>query len=149
MRKDNSSRAGAAPFDAQHTAPAALQAQLRKARRNNPGAFICQANRVVTNPRCCEHCGQTSSGVCGELPIVLERITPAASAMLAALKGLISTMEHCSVSAGVCMCGDDMASHPDPMSCGHSPVDMGQYHADAAYKTAHEAIRAAESAGIK
>lgn len=70
------------------TTPAkdAAAAKLRSARRNNPDAFICQAGRVVTNPALCEHCGQTSSGVCGELPAVMERTAEAASTMLAALK---------------------------------------------------------------
>lgn len=60
--------------------------------------------------------------------------------LLEALEALTSTMENCSVTAGVCMCGDSMEGHANPMDCGHSPVDMGQYHADAAYKSAKDAI---------
>lgn len=69
--------------------------------------------------------------------------------MLAALEGVVSIAEHCTVSAGVCMCGDDMANHANPMMCGHAPVDMGQYHMDGAHKDAVAAIAAARAAGIK
>lgn len=31
-------------------------------------------------------------------------------------------------TSGVCCCGDAMDGHPDPMSCGHSPRDMLEYH---------------------
>lgn len=33
-------------------------------------------------------------------------------------------IEHAPVSSGVCCCGDSMDRHPDPMVCGHSPVDQ-------------------------
>ena len=32
------------------------------------------------------------------------------------------------VSSGVCCCGEAMDGHSSPMSCGHSPVDMWDYH---------------------
>lgn len=72
----------------------------------------------------------------------------AAREMGRALEAMVSIVEHCTVSAGVCMCGDDMAKHSDPMACGHSPVDMGQYHMDAAYKDAQAALKAARTAGL-
>lgn len=31
------------------------------------------------------------------------------------------------VSSGTCCCGNDMEKHPDPMSCGHTPVDRWDY----------------------
>ena len=37
---------------------------------------------------------------------------------------LLAFMENAPVSSGVCCCGDDMTKHPDPMWCGHNPVDM-------------------------
>ena len=49
------------------------------------------------------------------------------------LLGLVSSAEsifiNCHTSAGVCCCGDNMDGHSDPMACGHSPVDMGEYSA--------------------
>lgn len=37
---------------------------------------------------------------------------------------LRNLLEHAPVSSGVCCCGDSMDRHPDPMVCGHSPVDQ-------------------------
>lgn len=82
------------------------------------------------------------------IPLLLaevERGREVNATMLAALDALVNTMEHCSVTTGYCMCGDDMSRHPDPMTCGHSPVDMGQYQADHAYKAAHMAIAIARA----
>ncbi len=60
--------------------------------------------------------------------------------LLTALEFLTEIMEHCSVSDGMCCCGDDMANHASPMDCGHTPVDHGQYHADGAYRKAKELL---------
>lgn len=50
------------------------------------------------------------------------------------LRELVGSAEnifrHCTVSDGVCCCGDNMESHPSPMSCGHTPVDHGAYQVD-------------------
>lgn len=58
----------------------------------------------------------------------------AAQARIAELEGLVQQAEaiftHCTVSDGVCCCGDSMENHSDPMWCGHSPVDHGGYVAD-------------------
>jgi hypothetical protein len=87
------------------------------------------------------------SGICRDEDAALIAITPdLATAYLAALdriealearekeaerllqswEGVYSNSE---ITAGVCCCGDDMADHADPMSCGHSPLDMGEYAA--------------------
>lgn len=63
-----------------------------------------------------------------------------------ALEGLLNIMEHCSVTDGMCCCGDDMATHSDPMNCGHSPVDHGQYVAEQAFERARAAIAAYQKA---
>lgn len=39
----------------------------------------------------------------------------------------ITIFENCSVSTDTCCCGDSMSSHGDAISCGHTPVDMGDY----------------------
>lgn len=55
-----------------------------------------------------------------------------------ALEQLCSIMEHCSVTAGVCGCGEDMANHSE--YSGHSPTDYGSYTADKAYEEAKAAL---------
>jgi hypothetical protein len=49
----------------------------------------------------------------------------------ARLLELVNTAEgifqHCDVTDGMCVCGDDMKNHPSPMDCGHRPVDHGAY----------------------
>lgn len=37
---------------------------------------------------------------------------------------LLVLIDTAPVTSGVCCCGDDMKNHPDPMSCGHTPVDQ-------------------------
>mgnify|MGYP000846790213 FL=1 len=51
------------------------------------------------------------------------------SAQAATIARAIAIIEHCDVTEGVCCCGDDMDTHAEPMSCGHSPVDHGSYTA--------------------
>ena len=50
------------------------------------------------------------------------------------LRGLVdlaaNIFTHCTVTDGVCCCGDNMDGHPDPMGCGHTPVDHGSYVVD-------------------
>lgn len=46
--------------------------------------------------------------------------------LIQAMQGILA---NCAVESGVCMCGEDMRTHSDPMSCGHSPVDSGAHHA--------------------
>lgn len=41
--------------------------------------------------------------------------------------GALSIFDQCAVEAGYCCCGDDMKNHSSPVSCGHSPVDQGEY----------------------
>jgi len=62
------------------------------------------------------------------------------AALEAALNGCIAAIEHADMSEGVCCCGDNMEGHSDPMNCGHSPVDMGEYHAHQVLKAARAAL---------
>ena len=67
-------------------------------------------------------------------------MTPTREAALeAALNGCIAAIEHADMADGVCCCGDNMDNHSEPMNCGHSPVDAGEYHA-------HQALTAARAA---
>lgn len=55
------------------------------------------------------------------------------------VEGMVS---NCDVSSGVCCCGVLMNNHPNPMYCGHSPVDSGVYAADSLLKKARDALAA-------
>ena len=57
-----------------------------------------------------------------------------------ALNGCIAAIEHADMADGVCCCGDNMEGHSEPMNCGHSPVDMGEYHAHQVLIAARAAI---------
>lgn len=56
----------------------------------------------------------------------------------------IEIITRCEVSEGVCCCGDVMDNHPEPMACGHSPVDHGQYVAAQWLKEALAAMQPAK-----
>ena len=58
-----------------------------------------------------------------------------------ALDGLLASVEHANFEEGWCCCGDDMLHHQNPMDCGHTPVDMGEYHASLAIKEARAALK--------
>lgn len=49
-------------------------------------------------------------------------------AQQARIEQLTNFIKHAQVSSGICCCGDSMEGHPSPMTCGHSPVDMWDYH---------------------
>jgi hypothetical protein len=66
----------------------------------------------------------------------------------AVLDQCIASIEHADMSDGVCCCGDDMATHPEPMSCGHAPVDAGEYYAHQALQNARK-LRASMDATRK
>jgi hypothetical protein len=58
-----------------------------------------------------------------------------------ALERLIATVEMADPRTDSCMCGMAMEQHT--MGDGHSPVDMGEYHAGEAVRSARAALRAA------
>lgn len=64
----------------------------------------------------------------------------AAPDMAEALEACIASLERADTAEGVCCCGDSMDRHSDPMSCGHSPVDMGDYYASNALEAARAAL---------
>ena len=78
-------------------------------------------------------------------------------AQQARIEQLTNFIKYAQVSSGVCCCGDSMEGHPSPMTCGHSPVDMWDYHSgelleaypdDLSALLAHdEKLRAAFQAG--
>ena len=42
--------------------------------------------------------------------------------------------------SGVCCCGEEMETHSNPMYCGHSPVDSGEYYASSAIMQTRAAL---------
>lgn len=60
--------------------------------------------------------------------------------VMAALEACVASLERADTQEGVCCCGDSMDRHSDPMSCGHSPVDMGDYYAGKAMDAASAAL---------
>lgn len=58
------------------------------------------------------------------------RLIAAAPELLEKLQQLLSAYEQADHRAGYCCCGDDMERHGDPMDCGHTPADAGEYAAD-------------------
>lgn len=66
---------------------------------------------------------------------------PREAALRAALDGLLTLVKHANFEEGWCCCGDDMLHHQSPMDCGHTPVDMGEYHASLAIKEARAALK--------
>lgn len=57
-----------------------------------------------------------------------------------ALKMWETVYSNCTITSGVCCCGDDMECHGNPMNCGHSPVDMGADFAAHAMEIARAAL---------
>ena len=66
-------------------------------------------------------------------------------AMMEIVSSVEGMVNSCDVSSGVCCCGDSMNNHPNPMYCGHSPVDSGVYAADSLLKKARAALTAANA----
>lgn len=70
-------------------------------------------------------------------------------AQQARIEQLTNFIKYAQVSSGVCCCGDSMEGHPSPMTCGHSPVDMWDYHSGKlleAYPDDLSALRAHDAA---
>lgn len=70
-------------------------------------------------------------------------------AQQARIEQLTNFIKYAQVSSGVCCCGDSMEGHPSPMTCGHSPVDMWDYHSGEllkAYPDDLSALRAHDAA---
>ena len=57
-----------------------------------------------------------------------------------ALESWKGIAENCSIEAGYCCCGEDMKTHSHPMSCGHSPVDMGDGPVSNAMELTYKAL---------
>lgn len=65
---------------------------------------------------------------------------PEVKALVSQLEAWLEVAKHCSITEGVCCCGDNMKGHADPMDCGHTPTDHGTYHAHMLVKSTQSAI---------
>lgn len=70
----------------------------------------------------------------------LADVRKAVAELIEAHKRLLAMAERLDIAEGVCCCGDDMDRHPEPMSCGHSPVDAGHYHHGATIEESRRAL---------
>lgn len=52
----------------------------------------------------------------------------------------MQSLEGFPVSSGVCMCGDAMEGHSNPMDSGHTPVDSGDYYLSELIKEAAQLL---------
>lgn len=68
----------------------------------------------------------------------LDRLRSSNEAMRKALEDLCGVMDHCSVTSGICGCGESMDNHSE--WSGHSPTDYGSYVAEKAYQSARAAL---------
>jgi len=68
------------------------------------------------------------------------RLIAAAPELVEALKAFLNIAAHCEIKSGVCGCGDDMASHADPMHAGHMPTDMADQVVNKAITDARAAL---------
>ena len=72
---------------------------------------------------------------------IVQNLTAERDRLRKALEACLATMEHADFEDGWCCCGDNMLHHQSPMDCGHTPVDMGEYHASLAIKKARAALK--------
>lgn len=68
------------------------------------------------------------------------RLIAAAPELLAIVKGVLGMLQNCSVTSGVCCCGEEIDRHSRAMDCGHTPVDSGAYYAQSLFKDVTAAI---------
>jgi len=62
------------------------------------------------------------------------------AALVESLTALLRLIDEFGIKSGVCCCGDDMERHDNPMDCGHSPVDSGEYYSESAIEAARAAL---------
>lgn len=65
---------------------------------------------------------------------------PVNQQMLAALERLLECYKMADHSDGYCCCGSPIATHDDPMNCGHCATDAGEYNAGLIIKDMEAAI---------
>lgn len=54
----------------------------------------------------------------------IERLRAELDVLMTKYNAIVDLVCTAPVSSGVCCCGDSMDNHPNPMNCGHSPLDM-------------------------
>ena len=56
------------------------------------------------------------------------------------LNNWLGIAANCAIESGVCCCGEYMKNHSNPMSCGHSPVDMADSAVNGAIEKTDKAL---------
>ena len=57
------------------------------------------------------------------------------------LEKLLDVLQHCHIETGICCCGDNMEGHDPGYNCGHSPLDMFDYHGLPVLQNAQQFIK--------
>lgn len=65
-----------------------------------------------------------------------ERAEERAQEAIEKLCDLLYVLDHAHIETGVCCCGDNMEGHDPGYNCGHSPLDMWDYHGQPVYEAA-------------
>jgi hypothetical protein len=103
---------------------------IRKPAWTNPPhrSHLCQFCRYIWRPADVATVGVAAVQTKGndDSPLCSVSATAQAWALIRGMQGILA---NCAVESDVCMCGEDMRTHSDPMSCGHCPVDSGAHHA--------------------
>lgn len=64
--------------------------------------------------------------------------------LMTALESCLASLERADIREGYCCCGSDMERHDDPMSCGHSPIDAGEYYTGQIMEEARKVLKKAK-----
>lgn len=67
---------------------------------------------------------------------VARRIDDFASTLAAQIEMMREFIARAPVSSGVCYCGEAIDGHSNPMSCGHTPVDLWDHSVEQILATA-------------
>ncbi len=57
------------------------------------------------------------------------------------LADLLYVLNQAHIETGVCCCGDNMATHDTGYNCGHSALDMWDYHGEPVLQSARLFVR--------
>lgn len=86
---------------------------------------VLEVARVAVVPWCNSNCHFIAEAA---VSAYLSALVPdEVAGVVERLNTFVAFVRNAPVSSGVCCCGEDMANHAAPMSCGHSPVDQWDY----------------------
>jgi hypothetical protein len=81
-----------------------------------------------------EECGVPGCHFCIELDACIDAVAE----LIESLEACVASLERADTSEGYCCCGSAVEGHE--LGDGHSPVDIGEYHAGLALEKARAAL---------